>query len=96
MPYLLLSQLNTIELQAYQRAGLITTDELSLIKKVERQPRAKIESLLLSDGRTYARLYLLLLKKLNRVDTMQCILVLIADAITGTCASRHPRNWSCS
>lgn len=69
--------------QGYQRAGLITADELTLIKKVERQPKAKTESLLLSDGAAYAHLYLRLLKKLQRVDTQQCILVLIADAIAG-------------
>jgi V-type H+-transporting ATPase subunit H len=69
--------------QGYQRNGLITPDELALIKKVDKQPRAKAEQLLLSDGRTYAMLYLALLKKLQRVDTISCILVLIADAITG-------------
>ncbi|KAK7693170.1 hypothetical protein QCA50_002736 [Cerrena zonata] len=68
--------------EAYQRAGLVTSDELTLIKKVDRQPRAKIENLLLSDGPTYAQLYLRLLQKLQRVDTQQCILVLIADALT--------------
>jgi V-type H+-transporting ATPase subunit H len=70
-------------LQGYQRNGLITQEELALIKKVDRQQRAKIESLLLSEGRTYALLYLGLLKKLQRIDTMQCILVLIADALAG-------------
>lgn len=69
--------------QAYQRAGLVTSEELGLIKRVDRQPRAKTESLLLSDGQTYALLYLRLLKKLNRVDTMQWILVLITDALAG-------------
>lgn len=69
--------------KGYQRAGLITSDELLLIKKVDRQPKAKTESLLLSECPTYALLYLRLLKKLQRVDTMQCILVLIADAIVG-------------
>ena len=49
-----------------------------------------MESILLSDGRTYARLYLRLLKKLNRVDPMQCILVLIADSIAGTRLNRSP------
>jgi V-type H+-transporting ATPase subunit H len=39
--------------------------------------------LFLSDGHSYALLYLRLLKKLQRVDTMQCILVLIGDALTG-------------
>ncbi|KAI9067067.1 ATPase V1 complex subunit H [Trametes sanguinea] len=68
--------------EGYQRAGLITSEELSLIKKVERQSRAKIEALHASDGPTYALLYLRLLKKLQRIDTQSCILVLIADALT--------------
>ncbi|KAI0670643.1 ATPase V1 complex subunit H [Trametes maxima] len=68
--------------EGYQRAGLITSEELSLIKKVDRQSRSKIESLLVSDGQTYALLYLRLLKKLQRIDTQSCILVLIADALT--------------
>ncbi|KAI0029737.1 ATPase V1 complex subunit H [Vararia minispora EC-137] len=67
----------------YQRAGLITSEELALIKRVERQSRAKTESILLSDGQTYSLLYLRLLKKLQRVDTMQWVLVMIADALTG-------------
>ncbi|KAI9509962.1 ATPase V1 complex subunit H [Russula earlei] len=67
--------------EGYQRAGHITLEELALIKKVDRQPKAKTESLLLSDGQTYASLYLGLLKKLQRVDTLQSILVLIADAL---------------
>ncbi|VDC06696.1 unnamed protein product [Peniophora sp. CBMAI 1063] len=66
----------------YQRAGLITPDELALIKRVERQSRAKTEGILLSDGPAYALLYLRLLKKLQRVDTMQWVLVMIADALT--------------
>jgi hypothetical protein len=80
--------------QGYQRAGHITLEELALIKKVDRQPKAKAESLLLSDGQTYASLYLGLLKKLQRVDTLQSILVLIADALSGmshrTCACLYP------
>lgn len=70
-------------LQAYQRADLVTSEELALIKKVDRQGKAKVESILLSDGQTYVLLYLRLLKKLSRVDTQQCILVLIADALSG-------------
>ncbi|KAF8556917.1 ATPase, V1 complex, subunit H [Imleria badia] len=67
--------------EGYQRAELVTSEELALIKKVDRQPRAKMESILVSDGQIYALLYLRLLKKLQRVDTMQCLLVLIADAL---------------
>ncbi|CAA7267991.1 unnamed protein product [Cyclocybe aegerita] len=71
----------TVPWEGYQRAGLITHDELAAIKKVDRQPRTKSESVLLSEGQIYATLYLSLLKKLQRVDTMQCILVLITDAL---------------
>ncbi|KAF9264948.1 ATPase, V1 complex, subunit H [Marasmius fiardii PR-910] len=68
--------------EGYQRADLVTSEELALIKKVDRQPKTKIESIFLSDGQTYALLYLRLLKKLQRLDTMQSILVLIADALS--------------
>ena len=70
-------------IQGYQRAGLVTPEELALIKKVDRQTRPKIESLHASDGQTYALLYLRLLKKVQRIDTQSFILVLIADALTG-------------
>ena len=39
--------------------------------------------MLAQDGRTFASLYLLLLKKVQRVDTQQWILVLIGDALSG-------------
>jgi hypothetical protein len=74
---------NSFLAQGYQRAGLVTSEELALIKKVDRQPRAKAEAVLLSDGQSYALLYLRLLKKLQRIDTMQLILVLITDALSG-------------
>jgi V-type H+-transporting ATPase subunit H len=69
--------------QGYQRAELITADELALIKRVDRQPRAKFDSILVTDGRQYALLFLNLLRKLARADTMQNILVLIGDTLTG-------------
>ncbi|KAG6879041.1 hypothetical protein C0992_005666 [Termitomyces sp. T32_za158] len=68
--------------EGYQRADLITSEELALIKKVDKQPKAKVEQTLFSDLQTYALLYFRLLKKLQRVDTMQCLLVLIADALS--------------
>ena len=69
--------------QGYQRAGILTSEELTLIKRVDRQPRAKVESILVTSGPTYAQLYLRLLKKLARVDTLQWLLVVIADAVAG-------------
>jgi len=77
----------TPSLEGYQRADLITAEELTLIKKVDRQSRSKVDSVLLSEGRTYALLYLSLLKKLQRVDTMQSLLFLIGDALLGECSS---------
>ena len=67
--------------EGYQRADLVTSDELALIKKVDKQPKSRVENCLLTEGRTYALLYLRLLKNLQRIDTMQCLLVLIADAL---------------
>ena len=64
-----------------------------MIKKVDRQSRAKIESILLSDGQAYALLYLRLLKKLQRVDTQQCILVWIADMLSGECPHSAQMNY---
>lgn len=83
--------------QGYQRADLISTEELTLIKKVDRQSKARVDSVLLSEGRMYALLYLGLLKKLQRVDTMQSILVLIGDALLGDrpyFISIEPTNYS--
>lgn len=77
----------TSSVKGYQRADLITAEELALIKKVDRQSRSKVDSVLLSEGRTYALLYLSLLKKLQRVDTMQSLLFLIGDALLGECKS---------
>ncbi|GJJ12509.1 hypothetical protein Clacol_006752 [Clathrus columnatus] len=68
--------------EGYQRAGLLTQEELGLIKRVDRQSRAKVESILVASAQTYAQLYLNLLKKLNRVDTVQYLLVVIGDTVT--------------
>ncbi|THH15592.1 hypothetical protein EW146_g4899 [Bondarzewia mesenterica] len=67
--------------EGYQRTGQVTPEELALINKVVQQPRSKTESILLSDGQAYALLYLRLLKRIQRIDVMQCILVLISDAL---------------
>jgi V-type H+-transporting ATPase subunit H len=75
--------LGSTSVQGYQRAGLLTSEELTLIKRVDRQPRGKVESILVTSGQTYAQLYLKLLKKLARVDTLQWLLVVITDALAG-------------
>ncbi|KAF8064414.1 armadillo-type protein [Lyophyllum atratum] len=68
--------------EGYHRAGLITSEELALIKKVDRRPRFSVKAILLSDGHTYARLYISLLDRLQRLDAIQYLLVHIWDALT--------------
>ncbi|PFH47166.1 hypothetical protein AMATHDRAFT_152781 [Amanita thiersii Skay4041] len=75
-------RLKPVPWEGYHRADLVTSEELALIKKVDKQPRHRIESILLTDGRMYALLYMRLLKNLQRIDTMQSILVHISDALT--------------
>lgn len=67
--------------EGYQRAGLVSAEDVALLKKIDRQPRARVEIILLAEGQSYARLYLGLLKKLVRLDTIQWILVMIGDAL---------------
>ncbi|KAG8900908.1 H(+)-transporting V1 sector ATPase subunit H [Tulasnella sp. 403] len=67
--------------EGYQRANLVTSEELALVKRVDRQAPQKVQSILVTDGSVYATLYLKLLKKLVRVDTMQYLLVMIGDAL---------------
>jgi len=69
--------------EGYQRANLMSTEEFNLVKKIYRQKPKDQEDLLLSEGKIYALLYLRLLKKMTGVDTLQCLLVLIADALVG-------------
>ncbi|KAJ2996713.1 H(+)-transporting V1 sector ATPase subunit H [Globomyces sp. JEL0801] len=65
----------TIPWEGYQKASLITESELSLIRQFTNQTK---------NSEQYVSLFLTLLGKLSRVDTIQSILVLIDDFITGT------------
>ncbi|KAJ3268876.1 H(+)-transporting V1 sector ATPase subunit H [Terramyces sp. JEL0728] len=62
----------TIPWEGYQKASLINEQELSLIRQF--QPT-------ITDKQQYATLFISLLNKLSRVDTLQSILVLIDDFI---------------
>ncbi|KAL9933655.1 hypothetical protein V8E36_007313 [Tilletia maclaganii] len=67
--------------EGYARADLVSSEELKLIKKVERQPRSKVDAVYDAEGGSYALLYLRLLAKLSRTDTLQQILVLVGDML---------------
>ncbi|KAN0062919.1 H(+)-transporting V1 sector ATPase subunit H [Thecaphora frezii] len=73
--------------EGYHRADLLSTDELKMIKEVDAilvaGNRSKLDPLLDNQGHDYVSLYLRLLSKLSRTDTLQQILVLIDDMLVG-------------
>ncbi|KAI8590521.1 armadillo-type protein [Geranomyces variabilis] len=68
----------TIAWEGYQRASLITEDELAQIRQFERLPDLK------EAGERYMELFVNLLQKLVRADTIQNILVLIDDVLAAS------------
>jgi V-type H+-transporting ATPase subunit H len=77
------NRLSLYDCQGYRIAGLVSAEDVALLKKIDRIPRAKVDMILLSEGQAYALLYLSLLKKLVRLDTIQYILVMVSDALLG-------------
>ncbi|KAJ3011740.1 UNVERIFIED_CONTAM: H(+)-transporting V1 sector ATPase subunit H [Siphonaria sp. JEL0065] len=69
----------SIPWEGYQKAGLITEDELAQIRLFEKTaPEALKET-----GQKFVLLFLSLLQKLVRVDTIQNILVVFEDKVLG-------------
>ncbi|ORY55172.1 armadillo-type protein [Leucosporidium creatinivorum] len=66
--------------EGYQRAGLLSAEDVTLIQRVAGQ-RSQADKVLEEEGETYANLYIRLLSKLSRNDTLQFILVLVGDFI---------------
>lgn len=69
--------------QGYQRANLITSEELDLIQRIDKKSPDQVKALVDERGDIYANLYLHLLDTLNRPDTIQHVLLLIDDFLTG-------------
>ncbi|KAE8541444.1 hypothetical protein D1P53_002804 [Cryptococcus gattii VGV] len=67
--------------EGYQRARLLSADELSLLKSLSKLPSAQRPTVLATQGSQYAKLYIDLLRKLQRVDTVQAVLVSISDML---------------
>ncbi|KAF9098570.1 H(+)-transporting V1 sector ATPase subunit H [Mortierella sp. AD031] len=67
--------------EGYQRATLITQTELNYIKAVEKKTGEDLSRVVDSEGPVYADLFVSLLQKLVRVDTIQSILILIDDLL---------------
>lgn len=68
--------------ESYQRAGQISTEDLAQLKKIDKQPAAKVNSILMGEGPQYALLFFSILKKLPRTEPTQAVLVMIGDALT--------------
>ncbi|ORY75458.1 armadillo-type protein [Protomyces lactucae-debilis] len=65
--------------QGYQRAGLITDEQVERIKAIDKQPLAKKRELLEKESREYAQLLMKLVREMKRVDILQYTLVLLSD-----------------
>ncbi|KAK4698448.1 V-type H+-transporting ATPase subunit H, partial [Phenoliferia sp. Uapishka_3] len=66
--------------EGYQRANLLSAEDVTLIQRVTGQ-KAQAESILAAETETYASLYIRLLNKLSRADTVQSLLSLISDML---------------
>ncbi|KAI8928767.1 armadillo-type protein [Entophlyctis helioformis] len=67
----------TIPWEGYQRAGLINETELAQIRQFEKSPAAALAQA----GEDYVDLFVALLGKLVRADTLQTILVILDDIL---------------
>ncbi|ORY31205.1 armadillo-type protein [Naematelia encephala] len=68
--------------EGYQRAKLLSADELGLLKSLAKLPPGQRFTLLSTQASQYAALYINLLRKLQRVDTVQAVLVSIIDMLS--------------
>ncbi|KAF9137574.1 H(+)-transporting V1 sector ATPase subunit H [Mortierella sp. GBA39] len=67
--------------EGYQRATLITQAELNYIKAIEKKTGEDLSRVVDKEGNVYGELFISLLQKLVRVDTIQSILILIDDLL---------------
>ena len=69
--------------EGYARADLVSNEELKLIRSIDGKSNSEAEKILDERGEEYASLYLRLLGKLSRTDTLQQVLVLVNDMLEG-------------
>ncbi|KAI9471850.1 MAG: ATPase, V1 complex, subunit H [Benjaminiella poitrasii] len=67
--------------EEYKTIGLITEDEVAMIKYVENTTTNELTPIMSEHGLYYAALYLELMQKLARVDAIQKVLVFIHDML---------------
>ncbi|GHJ88819.1 hypothetical protein NliqN6_5221 [Naganishia liquefaciens] len=67
--------------EGYQRAKLVSAEEVDLLKTLERQGKSQRAATIATQGPTYAKLFIDLLRKLQKVDTVQAVLVGISNML---------------
>ncbi|KAL4399843.1 H(+)-transporting V1 sector ATPase subunit H [Malassezia pachydermatis] len=67
--------------EGYQRAQLISADQVPLLRDAEQAGKKGEMAPIKEKGSTYAGLYMQLLDKLNRTDTIQAVLLLTDDLV---------------
>ncbi|KAI7851046.1 armadillo-type protein [Circinella umbellata] len=67
--------------QGYERAGMLSADEVAMIEHVENKSPEEITNIMSEHGLYYAGMYLDLMHKLARVDAVQKVLVMIQDML---------------
>ncbi|WFD29135.1 H(+)-transporting V1 sector ATPase subunit H [Malassezia sp. CBS 17886] len=67
--------------EGYQRADLVSSEELQMIRDAEAAGREARMDSVLSKGQVYADLYIKLLAKLSRIDTVQEVILLMDDLV---------------
>lgn len=67
--------------EGYQRASLLSEDEVSKIKAIDKQPASKRQEMISNQSDEYANLVTTMLGKIKRTDILQYVLVLAGDFI---------------
>lgn len=69
--------------QGYERASLLTHEQVELIKAIDKKPINVIQEAINQNGQTYASLILYLLQNLSRPDTIQYVCLMTDDILSG-------------
>ncbi|CAO3694994.1 unnamed protein product [Rhizopus stolonifer] len=75
--------------EGYKKASLMTSEEVELIKIIDKKPASEIQAAMNEKGETYASLILNLLQKLSRPDTIQYLCLLTDDILTANENNAH-------
>ncbi|KAG2225210.1 hypothetical protein INT45_009539 [Circinella minor] len=69
--------------EAYERASLVTHEQVELIKAIDKRSPEQVQSAVKAKGTIYASLILHLLQNLSRADTVQYVCILADNILSG-------------